>query len=599
MNSNKHLCLLGYFFLLAFLPISLAQNDICDHPDYPALVAFYNATNGTDWTEKWDLSDCQVCDWFGVSCNQQNRVTGITLDENGLTGMIPTEIGSLNFLRVLILDNNLLTGQLPSSIGNLTNLSVLLLNDNNLSGSLPPQIGDLAEIEFLSFTNNQIEGAIPPEYAGIGISTLVPVQIRMNNNLLSGCFPSSLKTWCSSLPPIKFYTIDLLNNPDLPNGGNFSPFCNNDEGICPVASTNNCEDLQFLGQNEQITVSGLTLLSKVEIIGQNTDYQTIIICEDDCTEVQIIPNLSKGRYTVKVNLFDGENYCYKETSVMVDGDNNTGNEKADCGNLVFIGGNEQITIEGLTAQTNKVEILGRNTEWQVIPICSGDCYPTLVIPDLAAGEYAVKINQSGSDGSYCYREEKVLVEGQSNIVGSVNCDDLLFSSSNDTIIIDGLTASYNKVEILGRNTDWQVLTICDGDCLDKQIIPDLADGEYTVKINQGGSDGSYCYREEKIIIENNNNSRNSIADFSGNLVVYPNPARDRINIQLPNIALQKGMIHIYNFFGQHILATSINELNQNILTIDLNGFENGIYWMVIQINDSPQISQRFIVEHLR
>jgi hypothetical protein len=38
------------------------------------------------------------------------------------TGMIPTEIGSLNRLEILSLDTNLLSGPLPTEIGNLVAL---------------------------------------------------------------------------------------------------------------------------------------------------------------------------------------------------------------------------------------------------------------------------------------------------------------------------------------------------------------------------------------------------------------------------------------------------------------------------------------------
>ena len=130
--------------------------------------------------------------------------------------------------------------------------------------------------------------------------------------------------------------------------------------------------------------------------------------------------------------------------------------------MVFTGENGQIIIDGLTANYNKVEIIGRNTDWQIIPICDGDCPPTLSIPDLESGEYVVKVNQSSNDGSFCYREEKVIVGDNSN--DTADCDKLNFTVENGQIIVDGLTASYDKVEIIGWNTDWQVVTICDGDC---------------------------------------------------------------------------------------------------------------------------------------
>jgi len=82
-------------------------------------------------------------------------------------------------------------------------------------------------------------------------------------------------------------------------------------------------------------------------------------------------------------------------------------------------------------------------------------------------------------------------------------------------------------------------------------------------------------------------------------VLYPNPARGRVNVQLPNLDFQKGAIHIYNVFGQQVLATSFDQLNHDILSIDLGGFENGVYVMTIQLNGLTKISRRFVVEHLK
>jgi len=184
------------------------------------------------------------------------------------------------------------------------------------------------------------------------------------------------------------------------------------------------------------------------------------------------------------------------------------------------------------------------------------------------------VNQSGHDGSYCYREEQVVVGNNAN--DNADCDKLIFTAENGQIIVEGLTASYDKVEIIGRNTDWQVVTVCDGDCADTQIIPDLAAGEYSVKVNQGGADGTFCYREEKITLENGSSSRNGVLDIAENLVLYPNPARDRVNITLPNTDFQKGAIHIYNVYlilifkkGLYIYIMSLGSRFRLLLSTNL------------------------------
>jgi len=605
MNKIKHLYLFGVLFLSTYFTTS-AQNIPCDHPDYDALVAFYNTTDGANWTQKWDLSDCNICDWFGISCDPlTNRVNEILLTNNNLSGELPPQIGDLTYLIRLELSNNQLSGTIPSEIEKLTpilgftfGLRFLVLDNNELSGPIPLSIGNLSGGSLLDLSNNQFSGALPNNLANFGNEVNLNIlKINVANNQLSGCFPNNLDKFC---PGDAFISFSALGNTDLPNNGDLSLFCETNDGTCTPNEVMGCEALEFIGATKQINVSGLTTTSKVEIIGRNTDYQTIIVCEDDCEELQIIPNLTEGAYTVKVNLFDGENYCYREELVTVMSDDNNPSGMADCNRLIFSGESEQITIEGLSAAYNKVEIIGHNTDWQIITICDGNCDTTQIIPDLAAGNYAVKINQSGTDGSYCYREESVTVTSEViNNDDAANCESLVFESGDSSITVNGLTANYSKVEILGRNTDWQVVTICDGDCDSTQIITNLTAGEYTVKINQRGNDGSYCYREEQVIIENSNQNRNGQFQIEDDIILYPNPARNYISLKSEKLASKVGTIHIYNTFGQIVQSIPSIQFDGNVVAIDLADYENGIYLMTIQVEKLPIISSRFLLESLK
>ena len=106
--------------------------------DRAALVEFYNATNGANWgnNTNWN-SSAPLDQWYGVFTNANGRVTDLDLDTNGLTGSIPSSLGSLTNLAWLDLSNNQLTGSIPSSLGSLTNLTHLWLNGNQLTGSIP------------------------------------------------------------------------------------------------------------------------------------------------------------------------------------------------------------------------------------------------------------------------------------------------------------------------------------------------------------------------------------------------------------------------------------------------------------------------------
>ena len=98
------------------------------HPDRAALAAFFEATGGSSWTNRshW-LTDAPVRRWYGVRALQGGRVSGLDLDDNGLTGSLPLELGGMDGLRQLILtDNEELTGELPTSLASLAPLEKLL-----------------------------------------------------------------------------------------------------------------------------------------------------------------------------------------------------------------------------------------------------------------------------------------------------------------------------------------------------------------------------------------------------------------------------------------------------------------------------------------
>ena len=203
-----------------------------------------------------------------------------------------------------------------------------------MTGSIPAELGNLSTLFALSLENNQLTGIIPPELAMIGSGIIVFSDrfIDLNDNNLEGCYPNELIAWCPSN-----FKVNLFNNPNLPNGGDFATFCNNQVGLCPENNSANCEALQFSSENNQIIITNLSPSSRIEIIGRNTDWQIVPICSGDCSETQIIPDLMAGDYTVKVQLFgqDGS-FCFREEKVEVIGGGGNNCDHPDFDALVAL-----------------------------------------------------------------------------------------------------------------------------------------------------------------------------------------------------------------------------------------------------------------------
>ena len=154
-----------------------------------ALIALYRATDGDNWTNSdgW-LSDALPGTWHGVSADKYGLITGLYLNDNNLSGELPSELDTLSHLRILNLSGNRLTGSIPAEWAD--GLDVLLrlnLSDNQLSGKIPAGLGN-HHLSTLNISYNQFEGEIPLE-----LGSLVNLkELNLSYNQLDGEIPSEL-----------------------------------------------------------------------------------------------------------------------------------------------------------------------------------------------------------------------------------------------------------------------------------------------------------------------------------------------------------------------------------------------------------------------
>ena len=79
--------------------------------DEAALLAIYDATDGPNWTAEVNWTSEDILDWDSVTFNNANdRVTGLSLQNSGLSGNIPTDIRDITSLETLDLSGNSITG---------------------------------------------------------------------------------------------------------------------------------------------------------------------------------------------------------------------------------------------------------------------------------------------------------------------------------------------------------------------------------------------------------------------------------------------------------------------------------------------------------
>ena len=183
---------MGYSEFLRGLALAcLSASTIAVHAAVPAneraaLLALYNSTNGPGWTNHsgWGGPIGTECSWHGVSCNAaKTTVIQISLDDNNLTGTLPSALASLKHLSGFLARTNKLSGPIPPLTG-LTELSRFWVRQNKLTGQIPSLSG-LKNLFDVDVSYNQLTGQIP---ALAGLSVLS--YFRAYGNYLSGSIPS-------------------------------------------------------------------------------------------------------------------------------------------------------------------------------------------------------------------------------------------------------------------------------------------------------------------------------------------------------------------------------------------------------------------------
>ncbi|CAN6710443.1 unnamed protein product [Malus baccata var. baccata] len=131
------------------------------------------------------------------------------MENNSLSGNVPSSFGNLSRLTDLHLEDNNLEGTIPSTLSQCTNLVNLTLGGNNftveqlinlehfdvsgnlLSGEIPPSLGSCKTIQHLYLQENFFQGTIPSYLSSLrGIETL---SLACNN--LSGTIPKFLENF--------------------------------------------------------------------------------------------------------------------------------------------------------------------------------------------------------------------------------------------------------------------------------------------------------------------------------------------------------------------------------------------------------------------
>nr|CAB3459714.1 unnamed protein product [Digitaria exilis] len=170
-------------------------------PEGLALLAFKAAATDDPYSalSRWSESDPDPCLWPGITCanvtssstSTSPRVIGVAVAGKNISGYIPSELGSLLFLRRLNLHGNRLAGGIPAALSNASSLHSLYLYGNRLTGRLPiAALCDLPRLQNLDVSGNALSGEVPLDLRNCrSLQRLVLARNALEGELPAGVWP--------------------------------------------------------------------------------------------------------------------------------------------------------------------------------------------------------------------------------------------------------------------------------------------------------------------------------------------------------------------------------------------------------------------------
>ncbi|VAI43975.1 unnamed protein product [Triticum turgidum subsp. durum] len=176
-------------------------------------------------TASW-RHDTDCCTWEGITCNQDRKVTDVSLASRGLEGPISPFLGNLTGLLRLNLSRNSLSGGLPLELISSSSILVLDVSFNRLTGGLGelPSSTPVRPLQVLNISSNLFTGSFPSTTWEAMKSLVV---LNASSNRFTGQIPT---TPCFSAP--SFAVLELSFNQ---LSGNIPP------------GLSNCSALKLLG----------------------------------------------------------------------------------------------------------------------------------------------------------------------------------------------------------------------------------------------------------------------------------------------------------------------------------------------------------------
>jgi hypothetical protein len=216
-----------------------------------SLMAVYEKTNGQNWknNDGWMNETVDHCQWYGISCDDEGKVTSIDLRDNNLVGQFPVYTRN-EYYGFPLLDSY--WQETKYGLANLYKLKTLDLSNNKLTGTIEYlPLYNLNALTHFDVSGNQLSGEV---------EALVAPSLRYayfrNNNSNSNGFTSMRRFQKYKVSPLQTLRYCDVSNNVIQEDATYLL-----ENVPP-----NIE--QFIASNNQISGSLPDSLNNLQKLGQ-------------------------------------------------------------------------------------------------------------------------------------------------------------------------------------------------------------------------------------------------------------------------------------------------------------------------------------------
>ena len=401
-------------------------------------------------------------------------------------------------------------------------------------------------------------------------------------------------------------TVELSNTP-VDNGGS--------------GNVEICAAVDISMDNGTINVNNIDAPNKiVKLFDEN--FNVLSECSNDCsTPVSFSP--STGNYFVDVQLYTAEwtFICEIQEPISVTAINTDNQSDDPCDNVNISSSQTNISLSNFSTPNKIINIFDEN--FNLVFNCFTDCADDINAPISDLGFYLIDIQLYNADWSLVCQQRRTIEINENSQSGSNNsendnqsnnqaCEVANITTQNGQINISNLDAPNTIIKVFSENFD--LVFECVGDCGNNVTTTNLIAGNYQVNINFFDENwGPICERVETLNLgssltttetpSNIPTTSSRIANTGNNnppsISLYPNPATDKVIFNVSNMEGRQLNFRIYNQLAAVVKEGKFDITQENTFSISLQGIENGLYLVQLQIEEQSPITKKLLVNKHR